>query len=174
MIPPAIAAALGKWALVALAGVGLFLAGYAHRGRLAAGETAKAQLAIALDYAAAIAERQAAADGLAEQNAALRAGQAAKDRIITEEIVRYELVTPPDLRCLLPHAWRLRHDAAATGLPAAAEAGPVDAGAAAPIDDAAALATVGGNYESCRDAAEKLKAWQRRYQALEAGREKSQ
>jgi hypothetical protein len=50
------------------------------------------------------------------------------------------------------------HDAAATGEPA--DAARVAAGAAEPVTDAAALSTVAGNYEQCREYIEQLRGWQ--------------
>ena len=56
-------------------------------------------------------------------------------------------------------AWRLLHDAAATGEPA--EPARLAAGAAEPVADAAAIGTVAGNYEQCREYIEQLRGWQR-------------
>lgn len=172
MIPfPSIAgiqAALIKWLAIAAVGAGLFLAGYLHGQHVAEGDVARAQLEIAIAYAGEILARQGIADNLADENAKLRADQAPKDRIITKEITRYVEVTPPDQRCTLPGTWRLRHDAAATGQPADPQAGPLATGAADPVDDAAALETLGTNYQACRNDQAKLAGWQRRYRALEA------
>lgn len=156
-------------ALIGIAVLGVTaLAAYTHGRHTVQGEAATAQLTTALAYAGEIVSRQDTADRLATENTALRAAQAPKDRIITREIIRYETVTPPALRCLLPGTWRLRHDAAATGEPAAAEAGPVASAAADPVTDAAALQTIDSNYAACRNAIDQVDGWQRRYQALEA------
>ena len=105
--------------------------------------------------------------------ASARTAQAPKDRTITREITRYVSVTPADQRCTLPGSWRLRHDAAATGIPAPAEAGPLAAGDASPVEDAAALETVGENYAAARECHTKLKGWIDRYERLEVPREAS-
>lgn len=91
---------------------------------------------------------------LAKANAA-RAG---RDRIIIQEVARYEQITPAADRCTLPGAWRLRHDLAATGEPA--DPARLAAGGAALVTDAAALATVADNYIDCRGAVEQVKGWQ--------------
>jgi len=142
-------------------------AGYRHGRHVAEGEKAQAERDIAIAYAGEIVARQGIADGLTAANATLRAEQAPKDRIITREITRYETVTLPAQRCVLPGTWRMRHDAAATGTPAFTETGPLAAGDDAPVEDAAALQTVGDNYQICRDAIAKLAGWQRRYAALD-------
>ena len=166
--------AAAKWTLIALVFLGSIFAAYQHGRHVVEGEKAAAERDIAIVYAGEIVAQQAAAEDLAAKNHQLRTARAGRDRIIEKEIVRYEQVTPPALRCALPGAWRLRHDAAATGLPAAdAGAGTLDAGAAAPVDDAAALRTVGANYAACRDAIAQVDAWQRRYHRLEAPDEKA-
>ena len=156
-----------KWAVIALASIGLALTAYSHGRHVAEGEIAEAQRETALAYAAEIIKTQATADQLATENTALRSAQAPKDRIITQEITRYVQVTPPADRCVLPGTWRLRHDAAATGMPTAPETGPLAIGAAEPVDDAAALQTVSDNYLAARDCIAKVEAWQRRYRELE-------
>lgn len=172
MIPAALFAnASGKvagLAVAALAGVGLFIAGYFHGRHVVEGEIAEAQRAIAIAYAGRVVEAQAEADTLATENARFRETKEAKDRIIVKEVVRYETATPPALRCTLPGAWRLLHDAAATGEAAPAAAGSLAAANADPVEDAAALTTVADNYAACRDAQEQVKAWQRRFRTLES------
>lgn len=140
---------------------------YRHGRHVAEGEKAEAERDIAIAYAGEIVARQGIADWLTAENGTLRAAQAPKDRIITREITRYETVTLPAERCLLPGTWRVRHDAAATGDPAFAETGLLAAGEDAPVEDAAALETIGDNYQICREAIAKLAGWQRRYAALE-------
>lgn len=154
-------------AVVALAGVGLFIAGYFHGRHVVEGEVAEAQRTIAVAYAARIVEAQGEAETLAAENARIRESREVQDRIIVKEVVRYETVTPPALRCTLPGAWRLLHDAAATGEAPPAAAGSLAAANADPVEDAAALATVADNYAACRDAQDQVKGWQRRYHALE-------
>lgn len=135
-----------------------------------AGKAAAEQLDTAIAYAGQIRAEQEAAHGLAADLATARAAQAPNDRTITREITRYVQVTPSDQRCTLPGAWRLRHDAAATGIPAPAEAGPLAAGDVAPVEDAAALETVGENYAAARECRAKLKGWIDRYEQLEVPR----
>lgn len=164
---------VARWSVIALALIGLALGIYRHGRHVAEGEVAAAQRDTALAYAARIVEQQDEADRLAEQNAALRAAQGAKDQLIIKEITRYVEVTPPGLRCHLPGAFRLLHDAAATGNPTAAEAGPMAAAGADPVADTTLLETIGINYTACRKAIAQVEAWQRRYQALEARHEKA-
>ncbi len=117
-----------------------------------------AKLDQALAYAAEIVERQGKVDALAANLEAERAKRIPKNRIITKEVVRYAQL-PADRRCTLDPAWRLLHDAAATGQPA--DTARVAAGAAEPVTDAAALETVAGNYENCRDHIAQLDGWRR-------------
>ena len=126
-----------------------------HMGRNA--EDA-AKLDQALAYAAEIVERQGKVDALAADLEAERAKRIPKNRVITKEVVRYAQL-PADRRCTLDPAWRLLHDAAATGEPA--DAARVAAGDAEPVADAAALETVAGNYEACREYIDQLRGWQR-------------
>lgn len=169
LLPPSLIPGLNvKWAVALLAGVAIALAAYSHGRHVRNGELAQVERDTALAYAAGIVERQHTADALAAQNSALLSAQATKDKIITKEIVKYEFITPPRLRCTLPGAFRLLHDAAATGNPTAAETGPLDAAGADPIADAPLLETIGHNYTACRRAIAQVEAWQRRYHALEA------
>ena len=117
-----------------------------------------AKLDQALAYAAEIVERQGKVDALAANLEAERAKRIPKNRVITREVVRYETL-PADRRCELDPAWRLLHDAAATGEPA--DTARVAAGEADPVADAAALGAVAGNYEQCREYIEQLRGWQR-------------
>ena len=112
----------------------------------------------AIAYADEIVARQGAVDALAADLAAERAKRVPKNRTITREVIRY-VELPPDRRCTLDPAWRLLHDAAATGEPA--DTTRVVAGAADPVEDAAALESVAGNYEQCRDYITQLEGWQR-------------
>ena len=126
-----------------------------HMGRRAED---RAKLDQALAYAAEIVERQGKVDALATDLEAERAKRIPKNRIITREVVRYAQL-PADRRCTLDPAWRLLHDAAATGEPA--DTARVVAGDAEPVADAAALETVAGNYEACREHIDQLRGWQR-------------
>lgn len=117
-----------------------------------------AKLDQALAYAAEIVERQGKVNALAVELEAERAKRIPKNRIITREVVRYAQL-PTDRRCTLDPAWRLLHDAAATGEPA--DTARVAAGDAQPVADAAALETVAGNYEQCREYIDQLRGWQR-------------
>ena len=117
-----------------------------------------AKLDQALAYAAAIVERQGKVDALAADLEAEREKRIPKNKIITREVVRYAQL-PADRRCTLDPAWRLLHDAAATGEPA--DAARVATGAAEPVADAAALEVVAGNYEACREYIEQIEGWQR-------------
>lgn len=135
-----------------------------------AGKAAQEQLDTAMAYAGQIRAEQDTAHGLAADLATARAAQEPKDRIITKEITRYVQVTPAAQRCALPGTWRVRHDAAATGIPAPAEGGPLAAADAGPVEDAAALETVGDNYAAARECYAKLKGWIDRYHTLEAPR----
>lgn len=159
--------AVVKLAVVALAIAGLLLATYSHGRRVAEGDIAAAQRDIAIAYAGEIVARQDEADRLLGENTALRALREANARVITKEVTRYVQVTPPAQRAVLPGTWRLRHDLAARGQAPSAEAGSLDAAAAGPVDDAAALDTVSRNYAACLDAIAQVEAWQRRYQVLE-------
>ena len=126
-----------------------------HMGRNA---DAAAKLDQALAYAAEIVERQGKVDALAADLEAERAKRTPKNRIITKEVIRYAQL-PADRRCELDPAWRVLHDAAATGEPA--DTARVATGAADPVADAAALETVAGNYEQCREYIDQLRGWQR-------------
>lgn len=156
------------WIVTALLAIAIFGAGYIKGAASEQIDQAKVQLDAALAYAGEIVASQDKADRLTAENTALRAAQTPMDRIITKEVIRYVQITPPALRVVLPGTWRLRHDAAATGDPALAEAGPVAAGTADPVEDAAALGTVADNYIACRDAIAKVEGWQRRYFSLES------
>ena len=117
-----------------------------------------AKLDQALAYAAEIVERQSKVDALAVELETERAKRIPKNRTITREVVRYAQL-PADRRCTLYPAWRLLHDAAATGEPA--DPARVATGAAEPVADAAALEAVAGNYEACREYIDQLRGWQR-------------
>lgn len=139
---------------------GLYLLGRSHE----AGAHAQQQRDQALAYAGEIVRRQAAVDGLAAELEAARSARRAADRTITREVIRY-VELPADRRCTLDGAWRLLHDAAATGAPA--DSARLADGSAAPVADATALEAVAGNYEQCRDALEQLNGWQQWWRAVQ-------
>ena len=116
------------------------------------------RLADALAYAEVLVEQQARADVLAAALERERTGRAAQNKTITREVVRYVEI-PSDRRCTLDGAWRLLHDAAATG--ALANTADVAADRADPVTDAAALEAVASNYEQCREYIAQLDGWQR-------------
>ncbi|MBI2306093.1 MAG: hypothetical protein HYU78_02205 [Rhodocyclales bacterium] len=133
------------------------------------GKAAQQQLAVAQAYADWAEQARTKADTLAADLSAARTAQAPKERLITKEITRYVQVTPAADRCTLPGTWRVRHDAAATGVPLGPESGPVALGAGGPVEDAAALDTIGDNYAAARECFAKLAGWQRRYREVERG-----
>lgn len=170
-LPPSVASlnlAFAKWSVIAILALGLLLVTYQHGRHVVEGEKATAERDTAIAYAGEIIKNQDESQRLAEENAALRAARSAKDKRITQEVIRYEFLEATGHRCTLPGTWRLLHDAAATGQPPATEAGPLAAGTADPVEDTAALATLADNYATCRAEAAKLEAWQRRYHALES------
>lgn len=165
---PLLAQAEGlKIAATGLLIVSVLIGAYNFGRHVKDGEVAKERLQQAQQIEALQEDRQAKADELALLNAARRAETAPREKLITREVLRYVDVTPPADRCTLHGTWRVRHDAAATGLPLAPESGSLAPGTLAPIEDAAALETVADNYAAARECAEKLAGWQRRYRALE-------
>ena len=156
-----------KIAVTGLLIVAVLLGAYNFGRHVKDGEVAKERLQQTQQLRALQEDHQAKADELALLNAARRAETAPRERLITKEVTRYVHVTDPVDRVALPGTWRVRHDAAATGMPIAAESGPLALGTLAPVEDAAALETVADNYATARECAEKLVGWQRRYRALE-------
>ena len=138
----------------------IVLAIASHLGAYFAGRGSldKQRLQDALAYAAEIVDLQGHVDTLSASLEAQRTKQRPKNRSITREVIRYVDI-PADRRCTLDPAWRLLHDAAATGQPA--DTARVAAGAAEPVTDAAALETIAGNYEQCRDHIAQLDGWRR-------------
>ncbi len=147
----------------------LLLGAYQHGRHVKAGEVAEEQRQQLATIKRLQEERQAKADELALLNAARRAEAAPREKLITKEVLRYVDVTPPADRCTLPGTWRVRHDAAARGMPLTPDAGSLALGSDGPVEDATALETVAENYAAARECAEKLAGWQRRYRALELG-----
>jgi len=133
------------------------------------GEVAEQNLKTEREQQQQVQALQDKADLLATANVLIRAQKEPKERLITKEIATYVEVTPADQRCSLPGTWRVRHDAAATGIPLTAETGSLAVGADAEVEDAAALETVGDNYRTARDCGDKLDGWIRRYRQLELG-----
>jgi len=148
-----------------LAGVlvvaGVIVGSYLHGRHTMAGEIAQEQRDDERLAAAQLAAKQRRVDALSARLEAARAAQKPKDRIITKEIIKYATTIPADRRCTLDGAWRVLHDAAATGQPA--DPARLDAGAAASVADATALETIGENYNRCRDAIEQVTGWQAWY-----------
>lgn len=140
--------------VLAVSNAGSFLFGQ----HVEAGEAAQAQLESERLARALLNRKQTRVNTLGQQLAQAKADRAGRDRIIIQEVYRYEHVTPAADRCTLPGAWRLRHDLAATGEPA--DSARLADGDAQPVTDAAALGTVAGNYIQCRDAIEQVKGWQ--------------
>ena len=165
---PLLAQAEGlKAAAIGIAIVTVLFVAYNFGRHVKAGEVAEAQQQQTKKIDRLKAERQAKADEIALLNAARRAEAAPRERLITKEVTRYVQVTDPADRCNLPGTWRVRHDAAASGVPLAAESGPLALGTAAAVEDAVALETVADNYATARECLARLEGWQRRYATLE-------
>lgn len=150
-----------RWLAGILLLAALLVGSYLHGRHTMAGEIAQEQRDDDRLAAAQLAAKQRRVDALSATLEAARAAQKPKDRIITKEIIKYATTIPADRRCTLDGAWRVLHDAAATGQPA--DPARLDAGAAQNITDAAALDTVGENYNRCRDAIEQVTGWQAWY-----------
>ena len=146
---------IGFFVVLAVTNAGSFLFGR----DVEEGEQAQAQLESERLAAAVLARKQRRVDALGVALAKAKADRAGRDRVIIQEVYRYEQVTPAADRCTLPGTWRLRHDLAATGEPAADPA-RLAAGGAQPVADATALATVADNYVQCRDVIDQVKGWQ--------------
>ena len=91
--------------------------------------------------------------------------QAARDRVrtvtrtITRDVPAY-VTLPADDRCTVPDGLRLLHDAAAAGVPPAAEPAGKSADAPSGLALSAVAETVTANYGICHETAERLKGWQ--------------
>ena len=139
---------------LALAGGG-FLAGWrVHDWRDGAAQ------AKAAAHALEVVQRQA---GLT-QTVAVRQ-QAAQDRVrtITRTLIREVpvYVTPKaDAGCVVPDGFRVLHDAAAAGVPTAAEPAGESADAPSGLALSAVADTVTANYGICHATAERLRGWQ--------------
>jgi len=137
--------------------IGLLALGFAAGWRVCDWRNDAAQLQEEREDRALAKARQVFTDRLALLLEHQRSVKADKDRTIIKEVVRYESLTPADRRCALDGNWRMLHDAAATGTPA--DPAGLAARTAPPITDAAALETVAGNYEACRDYIDQLNGW---------------
>lgn len=131
------------------------------------GKVAAEKLAVANEQKKLADAAELKANGLELELSALRTAHTVTDRIITKEVARYVQVTPPALRCTLPGTWRLRHDAAATGMSPDPGAGSVALGTDTAVEDATALETVADNYATARECLDKLAGWQQRYRTIE-------
>lgn len=158
---------MNSLAIRALVIVMLLLSSYQFGRHVKTGEIAEEQRRADKAIADLKQEKQDLADLLTAVNTAKRTERIAVEKTIIKEVTAYVEVTPADQRCTLPGTWRVRHDAAATGVPASAEAGSLAIGSAGPVEDAAALATVADNYATARECAEKLAGWRDRYRKLE-------
>ncbi len=170
MLPPTVTQLQARFAgaaIKALVIIALMVAAFAYGQHVRQAEIDAAERNTALAYAGEIVRLQAQSDVLQADLETARASRAAATKTITREVIRY--ASRPD-HCQLPGAFRLLHDAAATGKAALAAADPVDAASADPVADAAVLETVASNYAACREDAARLIAWQQRYHTLEANR----
>lgn len=117
-------------------------------------------------------EARTKVDALSVTQQQANAAREKSNNAIRHEVEHYAQDTPPADRVTLPGAWRVRHDAAASGTPATAAgvaddaAGEPAAAAAEPVDDAVAIATVADNYASCRDALAQVAGWQDWWQTV--------
>lgn len=151
-----------------LAALALAAASYQFGRHVRAGEYAQQQLDDGLAYAGAVREAQDQRDQLAADLSAARTKTTNTNRTITREVIRYVEVTPPALRVYLPDPWRVRHNLAATGAaPPDPAPGPLAAGTAGPVEDAAALDAIADNYATCRDSADKLAGWRAYWRTIE-------
>lgn len=150
-----------RWLAAVLLLISMMMGSYLFGRHTLAGEVAQEQRDNERLAAAQLAAKQRRVDALSASLEAARSAQKPKDRIILKEIANYETTLPADRRCTLDGAWRVLHDAAATGQPA--EPARLAAHAAAGVTDAAALDTVAENYNRCRDAIDQVKGWQAWY-----------
>lgn len=170
MLPPTVTQLQARFsgvAIKALVIIAAMVAAFAYGQHVRQAEIDAAERNTALAYAGEIVRLQDHAAVLLADLEAARASRASATQTITREVIRY--ASRPD-HCQLPGAFRLLHDAAATGQAALAAAESVDAASAEPVADAAVLETVASNYAACREDAARLTAWQQRYHALEAPR----
>jgi hypothetical protein len=91
--------------------------------------------------------------------------QAAQDqvRIVTRTLVQKVptyVSLEADAGCVVPDGFRMLHDAAASGVPPAAEPAGQSADAPSGVTLSAVADTVTANYGICHETAERLKGWQ--------------
>lgn len=114
----------------------------------------------AVDVAFEIEQRRLAlANKNAELDAQLEIERKRANRVVTERVIEY-VQSDVAGQCDLPNEWVRVHDAAAGGVSSVDTAAAPDDGAAT-ITDAAAIVTIAGNYELCRDTRAQLIALQR-------------
>lgn len=145
----------------------MLIASYQFGRHVKSGEFAEAERKADEEIAKLKDDQKEISQILSSEIARVKSEQAPKNTAITKEVVRYVEVTPPRDRCALPGTWRVRHDAAATGVPLDASAGSVAVGSAGGVEDATALETIADNYASARECSQKLVGWQQRYYKLE-------
>lgn len=104
-------------------------------------------------------ELQARADQLAADLEAARAQRRVVTKTITKEVPVYVQSAPAACADTGLHApgFRVLHDAAAAGV----VPDPASVAAAAPVEPAAAAATIADNYATCHDLRDQLIGWQR-------------
>ncbi len=139
---------------LALAGGGFFAGWRVHDWRDGATEAKAAARTLQ------VVQKQAAV----AQTVAVRQ-QASQDhvRIVTRTLIRKVpayVTLQADVGCVVPDGLRLLHDAAAAGVPPAAEPAGKSADAASGLALSAVADTVTVNYGICHETAERLKGWQ--------------
>ena len=139
---------------LALAGGGFFAGWRVHDWRDGAAEAKAAARTLQ------VVQKQAA---VAQAVAVLQ--QAAQDhvRIVTRTLIRKVpayVTLQADAGCVVPDGLRLLHDAAAAGVPPAAEPAGKSADAPSGLALSAVAETVTANYGICHETAERLKGWQ--------------
>jgi hypothetical protein len=104
-------------------------------------------------------ELQGRADQLAADLEAAREKRRVVTRTITKEVPVYVQSAPVACAAAGLHApgFRVLHDAAAAGV----VPDPARVAAAAPVEPAAAAATIADNYATCNDLRQQLLGWQR-------------
>lgn len=148
----ALARKLGGWIALALGVLILFTWAYfetrAHDRERARADKAQQELDNARAQLADYQSRSETVQAIAQD----RAEAAVRIRTVTKELTREVPVYVPVGSCELPPGWRVLHDAAAEGSPAASSPGADGA----PVAAEEAAATVIENYGACRDNADRL------------------
>jgi len=139
---------------LALAGGG-FLAGWrVHDWRDgAAAARAAAHAVVVVQKNAAVAQAVAVRQQAAQDHVRI------VTRTLIREVPRYVTVQA-DAGCVVPDGFRLLHDAAAAGVPPAAEPPGKSADAPSGVALSAVADTVTANYGICHETSERLKGWQ--------------